>query len=142
MEDESLSCFLCEENEACLDDDEEEALLDDSNCFPVDSCLEEEEEEYIRMLLDRETSTGWFQGDRRCHHYDDDHRSLGDWIKHARLDAFSWILSVGPLSLQIFDDIGHPFSYSFNLRLSKAVYCIGSRLELCSGFSSRQRICQ
>ncbi|OWM70750.1 hypothetical protein CDL15_Pgr014423 [Punica granatum] len=86
MEDESLSCFLCEESESCLDDEEEDTLVgvDGSNGFRFDPCNEEEEQEYVKMLLDRERDSGWFRHG--------DHRPSGDWIKRARAEAFSWIL--------------------------------------------------
>lgn len=117
MEDESLSCFLCEESESCLAEDEEERLVDDSNSFLIDPCIEgEEEEEYIGMLFDRETSSGWFLGDPQCCHHDDDHRSPGDWIRRSRIEAFSWILRVSPLSLGNSDNFlvaGHPLPQCF-----------------------------
>ncbi|KAK4803584.1 hypothetical protein SAY86_003401 [Trapa natans] len=99
-DDDSLSSFLCEENDSCLDHDEEEekaeALIDHdsiSNSFLTDHCVQEEDGEYIRMLLDRETSSGWFGGDPQSNHlHHSDRLYLGDWIKRARFSAFSWIL--------------------------------------------------
>ncbi|KAK4782300.1 hypothetical protein SAY86_016402 [Trapa natans] len=81
-EDESLSCFLCEESEACLDEEDEvEPLFDGSGVFS-----EKEDEEYVNMLFDRETSSGSF-------HCTEDRWSSGDWIKRARVEAFSWIIT-------------------------------------------------
>ncbi|KAK4778811.1 hypothetical protein SAY86_006339 [Trapa natans] len=80
-EDESLSCFLCEESQACLDEEDEvEPMLDGCVTFS-----EEEDEDYVSTLFDRETSSGWF-------HCDGDRWSSGDWIKRARVEAFSWII--------------------------------------------------
>lgn len=99
MDDESLSLFLCEESVTCFDEDEEEMFVDDSISFRTDFHIEEEEEEeYVNKLFDRETSS------RRFRH-DDDKWSSGDWIKRARVEAFSWILRVGPLSIQSSDNI-------------------------------------
>ncbi|XP_030537917.2 LOW QUALITY PROTEIN: cyclin-D5-1-like [Rhodamnia argentea] len=85
--DESLSSFLCQESEACLDDrglveeDDEFGDLSDRNDGSGDCSLHDEE--YLQMLFDRETRSG----SKR-----DEALDPGKWITSARFNALSWIL--------------------------------------------------
>ncbi|KAF8023092.1 hypothetical protein BT93_F0555 [Corymbia citriodora subsp. variegata] len=78
--DESLSSYLCHESEACLDDrgpvGEDEESVDLGDCSLDD-------EEYLQMLFDRETGSGFDRGGAL---------DPGKWIESARFGVLSWIL--------------------------------------------------
>ncbi|XP_030454504.1 cyclin-D5-1-like [Syzygium oleosum] len=88
MMDDSLSSFLCQESEACLDDggpveEDEEAFIDpsDRDDGSGDCCLDDEE--YLQMLFDRETGSGFKR---------DEGVDPGKRVWPARFEAVSWIL--------------------------------------------------
>lgn len=75
--------LLCQETEACLNE-EERAAVDEEETF-IYSVSGIEEDGYVQMLLRRETHVGESESPRA---------STDDWIKCARLDAITWILKV------------------------------------------------
>ncbi|KAF8410218.1 hypothetical protein HHK36_002741 [Tetracentron sinense] len=81
----TLSNLLCQEKEACFDEDVVEDVFLTLNNFN----LSESEDEYIEMLVERESSFG-----TKIHgsSSDDCFTTLGNWLKCARLDAIRWIL--------------------------------------------------
>lgn len=78
--------LLCQETEACLNE-EERAAVDEEETF-IYSVSGIEEDEYVQMLLRRETHVGESESP---------HASTDDWIKCARLDAITWILKTRAL---------------------------------------------
>ncbi|KAJ4965618.1 hypothetical protein NE237_017467 [Protea cynaroides] len=134
----SLSSLLCQENEACFDNEvDEDACLNSSNYV-----ISENDEEFIEMIIERESSFGCkIQGSS-----DDCSIELESWLKCARLDAISWILQTRALfgfrfqtaylSITYFDrflskrtiDNGKPWAIRL---LSVACLTLATKMEEC-----------
>ncbi|GMH03181.1 hypothetical protein Nepgr_005020 [Nepenthes gracilis] len=79
----SLSSLLCQETGTCLDDEcDEDPFL---NLTDYAISASDYEDEYIQVLLERETSSSNFGNHESS--------KLEDWTKNARLDAIDYILS-------------------------------------------------
>ncbi|XP_077233450.1 cyclin d5;1 [Tasmannia lanceolata] len=79
----SLSSLLCKENETCLDEEEEEEE------YKTDMFISEMEDEYIEMLVLKETSF-----EIKSYGSSEDLSNDDNWLKCARLDAVRWILKM------------------------------------------------
>jgi hypothetical protein len=87
----SPSALLCNEDEVFLS---EEYLGEAKTCMDLDSCfVSENEDEYIKNLVQRETAIGF--GSKSCVSSSCDCSSTSrSWLKGARLDAIEWIFNV------------------------------------------------
>ncbi|MQM14614.1 hypothetical protein Taro_047548 [Colocasia esculenta] len=101
MEDSGCSGFfsnlLCQEDETCLDGGEEEEEEERGEggglVFVKDSALSETEDEYIGILVSRESSSFESHGSAGFSHSDASTAvAAGDWLKCARSGAVRWIL--------------------------------------------------
>ncbi|KAF8404888.1 hypothetical protein HHK36_009783 [Tetracentron sinense] len=89
----SLSSLLCCENEACFDQEVDGDMFTNLNS---NYSISESDDEYIEMLVERESSS--------CRSLDDSCSStIENSLKCARLDAIRWILKVSftPISLPV-----------------------------------------
>lgn len=82
MDDDFLPGLLCQESETCLDEEFEgvDTFVGFTANFSAAS-----EDEYVEMLLERETISGFDK---------DDTFVFGNRFKCARLEAITWILKV------------------------------------------------
>lgn len=80
-ESHSIRSLLCTENESSLNEEmDDEAFIDMTNYS-----VSEEEDEYVKMLLDRERNSGFTK---------DESLVFDKWTQCARLEAINWILKV------------------------------------------------
>lgn len=98
----SVADLLCTEDGACLDGPEEDGGGVDGVAFVGDSALSESEDEYIGLLVSRESSgfEGSCGGGGGCFSSSGSGEPSaaaagGDWLKSARSGAVRWILKVG-----------------------------------------------
>ena len=81
MDDDFLPSLLCQESETCLDEE-----FEDENTFiSFTTNFNASEEEYVEMLMERETISGFNK---------DNTFVFCSQVKSARLEAITWILKV------------------------------------------------
>lgn len=80
MDNDSLSSLLSRESETRLN----EEFVDEDTFM---NCSTSEEEEYVEILMNRETDFGFKK---------DEPLVFGDEVKCTRLEAINWILKVSP----------------------------------------------
>ncbi|KAF3446556.1 hypothetical protein FNV43_RR11736 [Rhamnella rubrinervis] len=79
MDDDFLPSLLCQESDTCLDEEDEDAFISFTTNFNAS------EEEYVEMLMERETISEFNK---------DDTFVFGNRFKCARLEAITWILKI------------------------------------------------
>ncbi|KAH7523725.1 hypothetical protein FEM48_Zijuj06G0042200 [Ziziphus jujuba var. spinosa] len=79
MDDDFLPSLLCQESETCLDEEFE----DEDTFVNFNTNYTASEEDYVEMLMERETISGFKK---------DDSWVFGNRLKCARLEAITWIL--------------------------------------------------
>lgn len=90
MDDDFLPSLLCQESETCLD----EEIEDEDSFISFTTNFNSSEEEYVEMLMERETISGFNK---------DDAFGFANRFKCARLEAITWILKVSLTHFLILD---------------------------------------